>query len=421
MGETVTDEWFVTISGDDAVPDLYIGRLPAESEAEAAVMINKILAYETSPNDKTWQKNTLLIADDQNEAYEAAFETMNEDAADRLPASMNAPFRGYLNDYLTASGLANDIKARINAGALIVNYSGHGALQRWAGEKIFQISDVDDLTNADMYPFVVNMTCLTGYFGYLDPQNGPESSLAEALIKAAGKGAIASLMPTAMTSTGGQHILDAALFEAIFTKDIRQLGPAIADAKQTLLANGGAEYEEISKTFLLFGDPALALQVPIPHKPIRIKVKRTEEGIMIGWQDATDSDGDPVAGYNVYRSSTPGGIYIKINTELITETEFLDTDPDGVGASSAGGNSASAGYYGVTAVDGSGDESAQTLGSSPPAIIGSAAGSAAGAAGCFISVTARSNSRIDLWLSVLVFIGLTIILCIKARSADPKV
>ena len=54
MGETVTDEWFVRISCDDSVTDLYIGRLPAESEAEAAAMINKILTYETSPNDKTW-------------------------------------------------------------------------------------------------------------------------------------------------------------------------------------------------------------------------------------------------------------------------------------------------------------------------------------------------------------------------------
>jgi hypothetical protein len=428
MGETVTDEWFVTISGDDAVPDLYIGRLPAESEAEAAVMINKILAYETSLNDKTWQKNILLIADDQNEAYEAEFETMNEDAADLLPASMNAPFRGYLNDYLAASGLTNDIKARINAGALIVNYSGHGALQRWAGEKIFQISDVDDLTNADRYPFIVNMTCLTGYFGYLDPQDGPEPSLAEALIKADGKGAIASLMPTAMTSTGGQHILDTALFEAIFTKDIRQLGPAVADAKETLLANGGASYEEISKTFLLFGDPALALQVPLPHKPSGIEVERTEAGIMISWHPVADSGGNPVTGYNVYRSSTPGGIYTKINSELISETEFLDTDSGGVGASSVSGASGDAAYYGVTAVDDSGDESAQTLGSSPTGIIESATGSASGAAssaagavGCFISVAARSNSQIDLWLWVLMFIGLTIILCIKARSASPEV
>ena len=418
MGETVTDEWFVKISGNDAVPDLYIGRLPAESEAEAARMINKMIAYETAPNDKTWQKNTLLIADDQNEAYEAAFETMNEDAADLLPASMNVPFKGYLNDYLAASGLTADIKAQINAGTLIVNYSGHGALQRWAGEKIFQISDVDTLTNTGKYPFVVNMTCLTGYFGYLGPQDGPEPSLAEALLKADSKGAIAALMPTAMTSTGGQHILDSALFEAIFQKDIRQLGPAIADAKQTLLANGGEAYEEISKTFLLFGDPALALQVPIPHKPTGIEVQRTQEGIMISWQAAEDGSGNPLAGYNVYRSSTPGGNYIKINTELITDTEFLDSDPGGVGASSAGGGDGGAFYYGVTSVDDSGDESAQTLGSSPAAIIASVAG--AGGGGCFIGATSQSNSWQSLWMLAILTFVMLITLWHQASGVRPK-
>jgi hypothetical protein len=416
MGETLTDEWFVKISGNDAVPDLYIGRLPAESAAEAAIMVDKILTYETSPNDKTWQKNTLLIADNQIEAYEATFELMNEEAAMLLPASMNAPFKGYLNDYLTAAALRDDIKAAINAGTLIVNYSGHGSLQRFAGEGIFKNSDVDDLTNTGRYPFVVGMSCLTGYFGYLDPQNGPEPSLAEALLRADGKGAVASLMPTGMTSTGGQHILDNALFEAIFTKDIRQLGPVVADAKQTLLANGGMAFEEVSETFLLFGDPALALKIPIPHKPAGVEVQQTEAGIAISWQAVEDCNGNPVAGYNVYRSTSPGGNYIRINAELIAGTEYLDTDPQG--ASAAGSEDGSAGtfYYGLTAVDDSGDESAQTLGASA-AILGSASdgGSSGGGGGCFISVTAESKNWPGLWVFVLflssiaIFIGFGIV------------
>jgi hypothetical protein len=421
MGETFTDEWFVKISGDDAVPDLYIGRLPALSAAEATAMVEKILTYENTPNDKTWQKNTLLIADNQTEAYEAAFELMNEDASLLLPASMNEPFKGYLNDYLSSAALRDDIKAAINAGTLIVNYSGHGSLLRFAGEGLFRNSDVDDLNNTGKYPFVVGMSCLSGYFGYLHPQDGPEPSLAEALLKADGKGAVALLMPTGMTSTGSQHILDVALFEAIFQKDFRNLGRVVADAKQTLLANGGTAFEEVSETFLLFGDPALALQVPLPHKPTGIEIERMEAGIMISWQAVADSDGDPVVGYNVYRSSTPDGIYSKINTELITETEFLDADLGGVSASSISGASGDASYYGITAVDDSGDESAQTLGSSPAAIIESAAGSAAGAAGCFISATSPSSSRMDPGLLILVFIGLTIIFCFRAHSASPKV
>ena len=69
-----------------------------------------------------------------------------------------------------------------------------------------------------------------------------------------------------MATTTGQHILNTALFEAFFSDDIRELGPAILSAKQVLLANGSTEYEQISQTFLLFGDPAPALKIPLPQK-----------------------------------------------------------------------------------------------------------------------------------------------------------
>jgi hypothetical protein len=86
-GETVTDEWFVTISGEDAIPDMYIGRLPAADATQAALMVAKILTYETTPNTKfvdpdAWEKNILLVADDQRPGaeylYEAAFAAIND-------------------------------------------------------------------------------------------------------------------------------------------------------------------------------------------------------------------------------------------------------------------------------------------------------------------------------------------------------
>ena len=47
----------------------------------------------------------------------------------------------------------------------------------------------------------------------------------------------------------------------------RGLYIAMSGAKQTLLANGGSYYEQVSETFLLFGDPAMELQVPLPRRP----------------------------------------------------------------------------------------------------------------------------------------------------------
>jgi hypothetical protein len=73
----------------------------------------------------------------------------------------------------------------------------------------------------------------TGVFSYPEPWDFP--SLAESLLRST-SGAVAALMPTGMSATEGQRILNSALFEHIFNEDVRTLGPAIMAAKQTLLA-----------------------------------------------------------------------------------------------------------------------------------------------------------------------------------------
>jgi hypothetical protein len=175
-----------------------------------------------------------------------------------------------------------------------------------------------------MYPFVVNMSCLTGYFAYLDAYMGADLSLAEALLGAEGQGAVAALMPTGMTPPEGQQILAAALVESVFTEDVRRLGPAISAAKQTLLANGGDACEELSETFLLFGDPALELKVPLPRRPTGLAAEGRLSNIFLQWQPAIDCNGLPVAGYHLYRSPTPTGNFTQVNSELILKTQYED-------------------------------------------------------------------------------------------------
>ncbi len=405
MGETVTDEYYVKISGNDAVPDLYIGRLPAESALDAAVMVAKIISYETAVNSQSWQKNVVLIADDPTEAYEVVFESTHEDAAALLPAKMET-FKGYLGDYLVAGDLAADITDWINSGALIVNYSGHASLQRWTTEGIFENTDVTALTNAGLYPFFISMSCLNGYFGYLSQTKGPEPSLAEALLRADNKGAVAALMPTAMTTPAGQYILNNALFEAIFSRDIRQLGPAIHKAKQTLLANGDAYHIQISETFLLFGDPATTLQIPLPHVPTGITANTEDGRVIIRWDTMVDCNKNPVAGYNIYRASSAAGPFSKINNGLITATVFMDTD--GVVAMAAVGSSGGA-YYTVSAVDDSGFESVQSLAVQPTASDASSTSellnSALEIVGCFITTAGQPATQ----PSLVVWVALTII------------
>jgi hypothetical protein len=361
MGETLTDEWFARISGNDTVPDLYIGRLPAATNAQAAVMVDKITTYETGANTNSWENNILLVADNQVKDWEAVFETMNQEALGLIPPAMNVPSEEYLGDYGAVGPLKTAIKDKINNdGALMVNYSGHGSIQIWANENIFNNNDVAGLTNDGMLPFFVAMTCLNGYF--VVPEAFDFPSLAEVLLRSQDRGAVAAFMSTGMTEAAGQHIMDRALFNALFTEDTRALGPAISSAKQILLANGD-RYEETSETFLLFGDPAMKLKIPLPRRPT-------------GFLDA---NGNPVVGYNVYRSTTPSGVYTKLNSEPITGTTYTD-------GGLAYGNLF---YYVVRSVDTNGDESvvsqeigistgSRTLGSPVP-------GNSSSGGGCFIN------------------------------------
>jgi len=434
MGETVTDEYFACIRGEDAVPDLYIGRLPAASAAEAAVMVQKILDYEQAANTKTWQKDILLVADNQTEDYERVFEIINNEAAALLPAAMNTPTKAYLNDYFAARDLTVEIKNGFDNGSLIIDYSGHGGMQLWATERIFDIGnawptyyqDVDDLAElaeADkgMYPFVISMSCLAGYFGGLDYWENP--SLMEALLRAANKGAAAAFMPTGETDTGGQHILNTALFEALFSDDIRRLGPAIAAAKQTLLANGADQYQQTSETFLLFGDPAMQLKIPLPRRPDGLSAQQTAaQTIYLTWQTVLDADDRPVAGYNVYRGISASGPYTRINPAPLGDAYFEDLTAT-IGTRY---------YYAVTSVDDGGIESTYSLSVSivPAASIRSVGNSDSGSLadyGCFISTVnaTEASSFIGDWpvsslCGLLALIGLLWLGNKKTRGSRSK-
>src|SRR5262249_50583970 len=73
----------------------------------------------------------------------------------------------------------------------------------------------------------------------------------------------------------------------------------------------------------------------------------TGAGISLNWADNTEAN---LAGYNVYRSTSSGGTYTKLNDSPIVDSAYID------GATAIGTTY----FYKVTAVDNAGNESAQT-------------------------------------------------------------
>lgn len=260
LGQTPTDNWFVSVSGPDNLPDMFIGRLSVQTGAEVDSVVKKIIAYH-SPPASGWNTNVQFVADNDLTEFE---QISNDLAANYLPAGYTAQ-KVYVSQY---GGAAKDaIKTNINNGALITNYTGHGSVDNWAGENMFETADVSTLSNAGKPTFVVALNCLNGFFSLaLSPwqPSMDHISLAEEFLRQDNKGAIAVFASTGLGYPSEHNILSQELFGTIFNKGINIFGSATTQAKISAFSNGASG--DILETFILFGDPAAELNTQSPSK-----------------------------------------------------------------------------------------------------------------------------------------------------------
>ncbi|MFQ5859553.1 MAG: C25 family cysteine peptidase, partial [Anaerolineae bacterium] len=262
QGEVDSTNLLAAVVGDDILPDLAIGRLPVNSVDELNAAIAKIIAYEQAePGD--WQRHVLFVADNVPDAAGDFVWLADDVIANHLPAGVVAD-RIYLNDYCGSPASPPTPCPAVNTaivdtlnetGALLVSYIGHASVERWAHEQVFANSDISALANGDRLPVVLSMTCLDGY--WIHPNR---SSLAEELVRAPDRGAVAAFSPTGLGVATGHHILQRRFYGAVFQDGVAELGPATLAARLALFATGG-NYDLIH-TFTIFGDPALRLQLP---------------------------------------------------------------------------------------------------------------------------------------------------------------
>lgn len=257
MIETAADNRYVTLAGDDTLPDMMLGRLSVDTGAGAEVLVQKIVDYEQSPPPGTWTEQVLAVAD-------------NADGAGDFAAASDALLVGYLPQpyqahkvYLgvthpTPEQARAAIQAQVNAGALIVNYIGHAAVTTWAGENLLTTDDVPLLQNGGMLPVMLPMTCWDGYFIFPFPSDWGMDSMAEVVTRAEGRGAVASWSPTGMGISSGHDSLDTGFFQAIFLDGVRSLGEATTAGKLRLWATGSNR--DLVDTYQLFGDPATRIR-----------------------------------------------------------------------------------------------------------------------------------------------------------------
>ncbi len=245
-GYVASDTWFTLVDDDSLAPAFALGRFPAQSADQINTMVEKTLAYERA-DDAQWLQRALLVADD-----ESTFDEASDDLADNLIGT------GYQAQklYMTENENIHDaIVSALNQGVGILNYVGHGSIEVWGDERVFQAEDAEILINGDRLPIFTTFTCLNGYFNHPDVD-----ALAETLIWAEDGGVVASVAPSGRSLTGQQLPLAKVFYNSLLSGEAKTLGEALQMAKS---AGSHDDFlSDVIHTFNLLGDPALGFQLP---------------------------------------------------------------------------------------------------------------------------------------------------------------
>jgi Peptidase family C25 len=232
--KTACDDCIADVNGD-GVPDFAVGRIPARTPEDAALMFNKI-ASRGAPSG-AWANSVLSVAD-RPEGYD--FAAAADAATSFVPQSMTLQ----KIEFAQSTG---GVAAALNQGQLLVDYVGHGTVDLWGLDGVFNSSDASALANGNRLPFVVAMNCLNGYFHDLFSY-----SMAEGLMEAPNGGAVAVWASSTLTEPDGQAVMNRELLSRVFGNVT--IGEAINQAKRAV------DDADTRNSWILFGDPSMKLR-----------------------------------------------------------------------------------------------------------------------------------------------------------------
>jgi hypothetical protein len=244
---TASDPVLASVNGEDLLPDLAVGRLPAASVAEAERLVGKVVAFETAGLDLSGR--AVLVSDNPDAGGD--FEADLDQAAATVLSGREVR-KVYLSS-VGAGGMRPEIAAALDGGPGILSYAGHGGSTVWASENVWNNLDLAGLSGQAKQPLVITLNCLNGFF-HLPSLD----SLGEAFLKADGKGAIAVIAPSGFSLNAGARAYHLALLGEVESGRHARLGDALLAAQAAYIDGGNAP--EAVAIYHLFGDPALGLR-----------------------------------------------------------------------------------------------------------------------------------------------------------------
>lgn len=252
--------WEESKEGDEFL-QIGIGRLPVITVQEAALVVNKIISYESNPLLGDWKKNLTWMADDgDSNIHLRDSEKLSDYLSSTYPEFDQNKI--YLDQFPQVSNgnsqsspeAKSELLTTLKEGTLFINYIGHGNETTLTEEEIFRVEDIPNWPEFDQLALWITATC---EFGRHDSPF--LRSAAEELLIAKNKGAIGLLTTGRPVFSSVNFTLNQAFIQSVLQSENGQyqdLGTIFKKTKNNSL-NGA-----LNRNFSLLGDPSMRLSRP---------------------------------------------------------------------------------------------------------------------------------------------------------------
>jgi uncharacterized cupredoxin-like copper-binding protein len=260
------------VVGNDQFADIAVGRFSANSPADVTVQVNKVINYEKLPDmGGTWYSSAIGVGSDQGPGDDGEYDYQHENVI------LNNKLDPFTYETMTTiydpGATADMVTTAVNAGASVVNYTGHGWMDGW-GTTGYSSTNVATLTNGSKLPFIVSVACDNGDFDL-------GTCYAESWLRKENGGAIMFLgasisQPWNEPMRGQDYFMDVLIGGYDYSAHPGQSGISTTEQRTTLGAmifngftlmcteSGGPSDFETASTWNLFGDPALQARTATP-------------------------------------------------------------------------------------------------------------------------------------------------------------
>ncbi|MCK4353476.1 carboxypeptidase regulatory-like domain-containing protein [candidate division WOR-3 bacterium] len=252
--------------GVDMYSDVWIGRASINTLQECSTFVNKIFIYEKNP--PVYQKKELLLG-------EYLFgsnwgEWVNDSIADLTPSGYTISKLYESQGNLNASAVLDSIEA----GYHFIHHAAHGNVNVIStGSDAIYNADLDSLTNGNLLPIYVAISCLPGAFDF--------DCYAEHFVNNPNGGGVAACMNSrfgwgSYTGMGPSEYLDISFFEQLFSYNIYKIGMTLGKGNAVYIPQAYSDpyYRWCIYELTLFGDPELPMWTQEPgslivtHNPV---------------------------------------------------------------------------------------------------------------------------------------------------------